>query len=385
MADARGPQLNRSSPGLRDSELPSIAQTAPVAPETRKGRRIALSVLLVVAFLCVAWIASPLWVGIVLGTTMAFTTQPTFRRLVVRFGEHRRRMAAAVVTITSGVITAFLGAFAIYVITRELLLLVNLLQDKLASGSLPELIGPRATRLLEHAGLPRQELVHRLQSQVGALSERAAAMAAIVLQATTSAVLGLLIALMTQYYVLLEWPTITTRLERLLPLDPRHTRALVLEFRDVGRSAFVGTVATAIIQGLLAWIGYAIGGVGQAMTWGLLTAIASFLPLVGTTLVWVPIAGYQVLHGHVTSGLFVFFWGLIIVSIASDYVIRPRVVGQRGQTHPLLMLVALLGGIEVMGLAGLLVAPILMSLFLAILRIYERETEPIAPSMPAAH
>jgi predicted PurR-regulated permease PerM len=104
-----------------------------------------------------------------------------------------------------------------------------------------------------------------------------------------------------------------------------------------------------------------------------MTAMASLLPVVGTFLVWVPIAAYEALDGRVAWAVFLFVWGLLVVSIVTDYVIRPRLVGQRGHGHPLLMLIALLGGIEVMGLAGLIVAPILMSLFLAVLRIYERE------------
>jgi predicted PurR-regulated permease PerM len=192
-------------------------------------------------------------------------------------------------------------------------------------------------------------------------------------------VLGLIIGLITMYYVLLEWATIAVRLERILPLDPRHTRALVLEFRDVGRSAFVGTVATAAVQGVLAGIGYWIMGVGQPVTWGLLTGLASFVPLIGTAVIWASIAIYQAFNGHLASGILVAVWGVFVITGLADYVIRPRLVGKKGHGHPLLMLIALLGGIEVMGLAGLIVAPVMMSLFLATLRIYERESATARP------
>jgi predicted PurR-regulated permease PerM len=68
-------------------------------------------------------------------------------------------------------------------------------------------------------------------------------------------------------------------------------------------------------------------------------------------------------------------WGLITVVGFGDYVLRPRLVGHGGSAQPLLTLVAALGGVEVFGLAGLVVGPVLMSLFVAILRIYEREME----------
>jgi predicted PurR-regulated permease PerM len=186
--------------------------------------------------------------------------------------------------------------------------------------------------------------------------------------------LGLLIALITELYVLVEWPRLSLRLEAILPLDPQHTRALMIEFRDVSRGALLGTVATAVIQGMLAAVAYAFAGVPTPVTWGLVTAISSLLPVVGTFFVWAPIAGYELWIGQIGSSVFVLAWGFLVVSIATDYVIRPRLVGKRGGGHPLLMIVSLIGGIQVMGLAGLIVAPILMSLFLAVLKIHERET-----------
>ncbi len=122
-----------------------------------------------------------------------------------------------------------------------------------------------------------------------------------------------------------------------------------------------------------AFIGYGIAGVATPVTWGLITAISSLLPAVGTFLVWVPLAGYELWNGDLGRGIFLLIWGFVVVSLATDYVIRPRLVGRKGSGHPLLMLVSLIGGIVVMGLAGLIVAPILMSLFLAVLKIYERD------------
>lgn len=356
---------------IRDTELPRLS-IAPVAPETIRGRRIALTVVVVLALFTVLWIAAPLWVGIALGTVMAFTGQPSFRKLSARLGD-RRTLAAAITTMVGGLLTTIVGALCVYVVTRELVGIGGLLQSKMASGSLVELIGQGGASFVDRLGIPRAEVMARLRHELSHASESAASAIGILLQATTSALLTLVIALMTMYYVLLEWPNIALRLERLLPLDPRHTRALMLEFRDVGRSSFVGTVATAIVQGVLGGIGYAMCGLSNSITLGFLTAIASFLPIVGTSLVWAPVAVYLVASGSALRGVFMVLWGLVIVMALSDYVIRPRLVGARGDTHPLLMLVALLGGLEVLGLAGLIVAPILMSLFLAALRIYERE------------
>ncbi len=363
-----------------DSELPRISNN-PVAPETRRGRRIALAILLMLSFMTVAWIAAPLWVGIMLGTVMAFTAQPLYRTLARKMG-NRKLLAAALVTALSGLVTAFVFVLALYVLSNELIMLVGLLQKKMVSGSLAELIGERGARLLARAGMNNEDVIARVRHELATITEHAAAAAGAILQATTTAMLSLVMGLLTMYYVLLEWPRLAARLEVVLPLDPKHTRALILEFREVGRSSFVGTIATALVQGVFGWMGYAMAGMPHAVTFGLLTAIASFLPLVGTAMVWGTLPIYLIMSGRLGAGVFVLVWGFIVVMGISDYVIRPRLVG-KGHGHPLLMLVALLGGIEAIGLAGLIVAPIVMSLFLAVLRIYERETGPLPPEVSA--
>jgi predicted PurR-regulated permease PerM len=167
-------------------------------------------------------------------------------------------------------------------------------------------------------------------------------------------------------------------LERILPLDPRHTRALILEFRDVGRNVVLGTLAASLAQGILAGASFAVFHVPHAVTWTVVTMIGSFVPVVGTSIGWAPPAVYLILHGHPVVGTILLLWGFLVVMTGTDYLIRPRLVGRK-VGHPLLVLVALLGGIEVLGLPGLIVAPVLMSLFVAVLRIYEREVCPSDP------
>jgi predicted PurR-regulated permease PerM len=369
----------RLSLPLTDTELPRIS-IGPVNPQTKRWHHIALTILVIFSFMTVAWIASPLWVGIALGTMMAFTAQPIYRKISSRI--HSRAGSAALITGVTGLASASALVTTIYVITNELFDVAASFQSKIQRGSLAELIGERNARLLEHLGFRRTELMEKIKHELGVAVEYATRAVGVILETTTGATLGLIIALMTMYYVLLEWAHIAVRLERLLPLDPRHTRALILEFRDVGRSSFVGTIATALVQGLLAGTGFAIVGVPNAITFAMLTALASFVPLVGTTMVWGPVAIYLAATDHVLAAVFVLIWGVIVVMALADYVIRPRLVGSKGGGHPLLMLIALLGGIEVFGLAGLFVGPIVMSLFLATLRIYEREIEIEAAQAP---
>ena len=141
---------------------------------------------------------------------------------------------------------------------------VAIAQQRIAAGHLN---GPWATRALTALGLDRDVVIAKLRDEIGRAANVAASAAGVVVQASAGALLTVVMAIWTMYYVLLDWPRIGRHLERLLPLDPSHTRALVDEFRDVGRRAFVGTVASApIIQGTLAGAGFAIFGVPHPAT-----------------------------------------------------------------------------------------------------------------------
>ena len=339
-----------------------------------RKRKWALVVVVLLAMLLAAWVATPLWTSILVGIVLGATTQKPFLRLSGWLGKKRERLAAIIVTLGIGLGIAAVGAVCLVILATELVKLVSELQSH---GSDPMvMLGPRGTSALVRLGIDPAQLHTWLGKQLEAAAGFAATLAALIAKTSSWFVLGLVVSLLTMYYVLLEGPSLNRRLERILPLDPRHTRALVHEAALVGRSAFVGTIATALLQGALAGAAYFALGVPQPMIWALATALASLLPLIGTMSVWLPVSGWLALEGHPGRAVLLTAWGLLVVTSLVDYVIRPRVVGRNGHAHPLLTLIALLGGLEVFGLIGLVVAPIIMSVFVAAFRLYERETFP---------
>ena len=113
--------------------------------------------------------------------------------------------------------------------------------------------------------------------------------------------------------------------------------------------------------------------------------------LVAGLLVWVPLGLYLILTGHVGLGIAELCYGAAVVVGLSDYIIRPHLVGGHTETPALLTFVALFGGLEVLGLPGLILGPVIMALAVALLRIYEREATlrraaevPAAPAEPTA-
>jgi predicted PurR-regulated permease PerM len=194
-----------------------------------------------------------------------------------------------------------------------------------------------------------------------------------VAEATFSALLTLFFTVMTAFFVLRHWTEILQRAERMLPVHPMHTRVVLVEFQKVGKEVFIGTMLTGLAQGFLAGVGYALGGVPEPALLGALTAMCSVVPVVGTLLVWVPVGVGLIVSGHPVAGSFELLWGALVVVILSDYVIRPRLVGGHGHVPTLLTFISLFGGVEVFGLIGLIVGPVVAAVALALIRTYDRE------------
>jgi len=376
---ARWRHLRRSVPTPRVED--TTCGDEPEMSRTTERRRIALGVLLLLSFLAVVRLAAPVWVGIVFGLLMAFTMQPLHIRLESRLGG-RHKLAAGLTALGTALLSLLFLAGVFYGLTTELTDLVAALQQRFNGVPVSSIVGERGHRLIERFGLSEAELVRRIQAEIGRATVYVTAAAGLVLSATTSALIGLLIGSITMYYALVEWAAISTRLERVMPLDPRHTRALMLEFREVGRSALLGLLATAAVQAVLAAMAYAAFGLSNALSWGMLTGLASFIPVLATATVWVPVSIYFFFQGWVASGILMLVYGVFLITGFGEYWLRPRLVGGRGKGQPLLMLVAALGGISLFGLPGIVAGPIMMSLFLAILRIYEREVDLVRAGAP---
>jgi predicted PurR-regulated permease PerM len=332
--------------------------------------RRALGWLAVAAVMAVSWLALPFATAILLGALLAFTLEGVYHRLAR--STQRPFMAALTIVLASAlVIVGALAGFGMLFITR-MSDLASAARDELQPGGTLAAWVDAISGWLARVGISPESLNTRLEAGVGAIASRSAAVAGSLAAGTFSGLLGLFFALLTMHAVLQHWSRMVAAVEAVSPLDAVYTRILLDEFRRVGRMTLSGTVLTGLVQGVLATVGFWITGVPQATFFGIATALASLVPAVGTLLVWVPAALYLIATGHVAAGTTELVWGALVVVALSDYVIRPRLVGDEAMPA-LLLFIALFGGLEVLGLSGLIVGPVVVALSAAVLRLYARE------------
>ena len=334
-------------------------------------QRRALGVCALASAVALMWLSLPVGSGLVLGTLLAFSLLRVYGRFSQRLG--RPVVAAVALAVGSGlVITGGLTLLFYLVIERGIVAANSIVHGFDPGGPLQGML-TRVQDLTRDSPIGPIDLASRAREGAAAAATRLTTWAATLAGLTFSALLTLFFTIMTTFFVLRHWTELVARAERALPLHPAHTRLVLAEFQNVGGEVFVGTLLTGLAQGAFAAIGYAIVNVPEAMLLGALTAVCSLVPAIGTLLIWVPVGVGLMIVGRLGAGLFVLLWGAIVVGVVCDYVIRPKLVGGQGHVPTLVTFISLFGGVEVFGLVGLIVGPVIASVALAMLRTYDRE------------
>jgi len=190
-----------------------------------------------------------------------------------------------------------------------------------------------------------------------------------------SAVVDVLIFLFVLFFVFRDGEALMARLTELLPLDIKSKGEIVQKLKLTVFGVMRGTFLTALLQGACATIGFLIVQTEGAILLGVMTAFATLIPSVGTAFVWIPVALIYFLTGHIVKGIFVVAWGILVVGIL-DNIVRPYIVGSKADMPFLWLFLGILGGLEVFGLLGLLLGPIIVGIIPVLSEIYEQRYMP---------
>lgn len=181
------------------------------------------------------------------------------------------------------------------------------------------------------------------------------------------------ILLLSLYFFLYDGPGMVRTLMELSPLDDRYELELLAEFDRISRAIVLATVLSALLQGLVAGIGYYFAGMPSLILLTALTATCALIPFVGPAIVWVPVCVYLAIYeeNFVAAGVLA-LWGMFVVGTV-DNVVKMFVLHGQSQLHPLLALLSVLGGIQSLGPIGILVGPMVVVLLQTLLGILRTE------------
>ncbi|MFH1522576.1 MAG: AI-2E family transporter [Patescibacteria group bacterium] len=191
------------------------------------------------------------------------------------------------------------------------------------------------------------------------------------IKGTTNFIISLVIIIFTTFFFFVDGKKMIEKLMYWTPLSNKYDKKIFQKFRDVSHSIMLSTFVTAAAQGIIGAIGFLIVGM-PAFFAGVAMAFLSLLPFVGAAIIWLPVGVYLLVTGSIWQGIFLLIWGGAVVS-TTDNVLRAYIIKGKAQVHPIFIIFSVLGGIALFGFWGIIFGPLIISLAVTILHIYELE------------
>jgi predicted PurR-regulated permease PerM len=181
--------------------------------------------------------------------------------------------------------------------------------------------------------------------------------------------LSFFIGIITLFYLFRDGARLRDWLIAISPLRDAYDREIVEKVRRTINSIIKGSILVALIQGVLSGIGFMIFGVPNPALWGSVAALGALIPGIGTSLVLIPAILFLFFVVGPLPALGLLLWGAFAVGLI-DNLLGPQLIGRGVRIHPLLILLSVLGGLQLFGLVGFLLGPIVLSLLLSLTEIY---------------
>jgi predicted PurR-regulated permease PerM len=238
-------------------------------------------------------------------------------------------------------------------------------------------VGPLARLAREELSVSGAEFQQWLTSSAQTVLKNIASMSGGVVLSALGTLIGFFFMLFLLFFFLRDGRDMFEKLQRLIPVPSEHREQLFNHLSSVTRGVFYGIGLTAICQGLLVGIGFAIAGLPSPVVFGVLAAILALLPAGGAAIVWIPGLLFLAASGRWGMAVFMLIWGIIVST--SDNILRPVLVARYAPVSAFMVFVGVVGGIAAFGTIGIVVGPVFLALVAAILEYFDEKI--IAPNV----
>ncbi len=331
---------------------------------------------LVLVLLAVWLIVRPLGVPIVWAAILAFLLSPVQERLTRALGGRRSAAAGVITGLTPVAIFVPLTLLGL-AFANQIATLTTQVEGDPSLFSLAEWTDPvRHPRLAEIAAwfdarfdLQLTEAQAYLKQGVrewGGVIARSSGLVALV---TAGVILRFFVMLFILFFMLRDGAGWFRRAALMLPLDSRRRNALLTRLGKVLRAVVYGCGLTALVQGTLVAIGFAVARLPGFIVFGVLAAVFALLPFGGAALVWVPAALYLFGTGKLGWGIFMLLWGGVVS--VSDNFIRPVIISRYTPVPTLVVFLGVIGGVAAFGPMGFIIGPVILVLAIELFRFAE--------------
>ena len=345
---------------------------------TDVSARRALLIMLLLSLVLVLAVFRPLGAALFLAAVLAMVLWPLHQWLTLRL---RGRSSAAAGILVAAIVALVLGplvglsAFVVNETADATRFVSETVRSEGTRGllaKLPDPVEEQLTRLLSRLDADTGEVTKWVQHQVTQAGGSAALVVGAAVSATGSLLFQGVMMILALFFFLTNKEGILNWLDEASPLRPGQTRELFAEFVRVCKSVIVSTAATSLVQAIAALVGYLIARVPHPFFFFAVTFVIAFIPAAGAASVCLAAAAIQLVSGHPWAALFLAVYAFLVVGLV-DNVVKPLLMKDSIRMHGAVLFFALLGGLAAFGAMGMLIGPLAVALFLAMLRIYQRD------------
>ena len=351
------------------------------APTQRPIQSYIFGVILILLFLAVSRLFVPFFTALLWSILLYIILRPLHRKVLrnVNFdtikGKILRNFWAAVFTIGTMVLIFIPFSLVISLFLRQLTELGHNILDFLNErpgylhelfSKISDLIGNASAGLVE---MSAADLELQVKTYITNELQRMVFLSTNIVRNFGVLSINMLVMIFSTFFFYVDGPYLVRLVLRAIPIKNEYTRTLTKKFMDITKNLFFGYIMIALLQSVVAYIIYTIFGVKTALVLSVLTFFLVFIPVIGATIIYIPLCIFKIASGDIAGGITLFFVSMVFIS-SIDNILRPFFLKDRIQLHPLIIFFAILGGLAVFGFNGFILGPVLVILFLTVLDLF---------------
>ena len=305
------------------------------------------------------------------GGVLAIISHPVYRFLLKIF---RIESVAALLTVLLMLTIVILPlTYFLIALSGELVSLIPSLKSLVGTISLTNFL--------------RERLPVSLQAQVPVLANELLQLARTVAQSVSdnifsifsnllAVLFGFFVVIISAYYLLKDGGRLRKTLLEISPLGNEYDQLVVERLITAVRAVMGGVLIIAIIKGLIGGVLFYFFSIPTPIFWGALTGVSTFIPIIGKSIVTIPLLLYLLVQGQYVTAIIFAVIAITTISMV-DNVLQPKLVQSKTNIHPLLILLSVVGGLQLYGFAGFILGPLTLAVTMALLDIYKKEIKKI--------
>lgn len=324
-------------------------------------------ILLVAVVVLTFFVLQPYLAPVVLAATLAILVKPVYQWLTGFLGK-RPSVAALVTTVLVTIVIVAPLFLLSSLVVDEATQLYSEFSGGLSNGTLlkklHETLGPLGSGFIPSVSeLDRyaQEATGLIIQNLGSLFSNA-----------VGVVFAFFITLFGLYYFLKDGNHFKQALIAFSPLKDSDDEEIIKRLVGTVRAVVLGSLMVAVIQGVLASIGFAVFGVPSPVLLGLIAVVVSLIPSLGTAMITVPAVLFLFFTGPILPAIGLLIWSVLVVGTVDNF-LRPKLIERGMNIHPLFIFLSVLGGLQFFGAIGFLLGPLVLSFFFALLSLYQKD------------